>query len=361
MERVIIKNNAEKIIQGCAQTVKNTIPTTFNEIPTPYTAVGGKERIASTGLSAVVLNRPGRYPRRTFFQELEKTGFDNVISIESSSQHYDVEELSGRFPFVRFVLPEREINLGEQINLAASEIESPLFFVLWNDLKLIAGGTARRMAERLSVSQEETVENGEEKPGFKRLCTVPVIMNSRYEILPTLVAPVTHRRKLRTVTMEPHAEGNLSLYPFDGVGIYDRRRFIQIGGFDITLRNTHWQFMDFGFRAHLWGEEIAYSLQLKLSCDGELPAEDYTPDESYRRFYLKNIAPVFNRDSAHLPLCSFPGFLFKAGEDLFSAWEEFRKGRDWVKINQYRWRCDTKAVTGRWNGMSPANQSAQEN
>jgi hypothetical protein len=105
----------------------NTIPTIFNERITAYTAVGGKERAASSGLSAVVLNRHDRYPRRAFFQELEKTGFDNVISVESPFRHYDVEELSERFPFVRFVRPEREINMGEQINLAASEIESPLF------------------------------------------------------------------------------------------------------------------------------------------------------------------------------------------------------------------------------------------
>jgi hypothetical protein len=325
----------------------STIPTIFNETITPYTAVGGKGRSASTGLSAVILNRSARHPRHVFFQELEKTGFDNIISIEST-QHYDLEELSARFPFVRFVLPERKINLGEQINLAASEIESPLFFVLWNDLKIIAGGTARRMAERLSV-QEETGENGETKNGFKRLCTVPLIINSRYEILPTLTAPVTHRRKMRSVTIEPRLEGNLSLYPFDGIGIYDRQRFIQMGGFDTTLHNTHWQLMDFGFRANLWGEEIAFGFQLKLSCEGELPAEDYTAENSYRRFYLKNLAPVFRRDYAHLPLYRFPGFLFKSGEDIFAAWEEFSESRNWVKTNRFRWRGDARTVTSRWD------------
>ena len=313
--------------------------------------MGGKERIACTGISAVILNRQG-FPRRTFFQDIEKTGFDNVISIESPSPHYDIEELAGRFPFVRFVLPEREINPGEQINLAASEIESPLFFVLRNDLKIISGGTARRMAERLSVSQEEDGESEEKKTGFRRLCTVPVIMNSRYEVLPTLSAPMTHYRKMRTVFMEPHIEGHLSLYPFDGIGIYDRQRFIQTGGFDITLKNTHWQFMDFGFRAHLWGEEIALSLQLKLLCEGDLPAEDYTIEESYRRFYLKNLAPVFRGDYAHLPLYRFPPFLFNSGEDIFAAWEEFSESRKWIKKNKFRWRCNAHSVTGRWDNIS---------
>jgi hypothetical protein len=327
----------------------NTIPTIFNEKITQYTAVGGKERIASTGISAVVLNRPG-ISRRSIFHELEKTGFDNVISIESASPHYDIEELSGRFPFVRFVLPENEINLGEQINLAASEIESPLFFALRSDMKMIAGGTARRMAERLTVNPEEGEENAEKRGGFKRLCTVPVIMNSNYEVLPSLAAPMTQRKKMRTMLLEPNAEGDLSLYPFDGIGIYDRQRFIYTGGYDTTLKNPYWQLADFGFRAHLWGEEIALSLQLKLSYDGELPAENYTIDDSYRRFYLKNLAPVFRRDYAHLPLYRFPSFLFQSGEDFFSAREEFSESRKWVKKNKYRWKRGAHAVTNLWDG-----------
>jgi len=347
-ESGITKNNAKKITQGFARVAMNTIPTIFNEEITPYTAVGGKERFASTGISAVILNRQGHL-RRSFFQELEKTGFDNVISIESTSPHYDIEELAGRFPYVRFVLPEKELNLGEQINLAASEIESPLFFVLRSDLKIIAGGTARRMAERLSVNYEEADGNSDKKSGFKRLCTVPVIMNSRYEVLPTMAAPMSHRRKMKTAFMEPRVEGHLSLYPFDGIGIYDRQRFIQTGGFDTTLKNTHWQLMDFGFRAHLWGDEIALSLQLKLLCDGEPPAEDCTVEESYRRFYLKNLAPVFRGDYAHLPLYRFPGFLFTSGEDIFAAWEDFRESRKWIKKNKFRWKSDARSLTSRWN------------
>jgi hypothetical protein len=314
--------------------------------------VGGKERFASTGLSAVLLNRSGRYRRPLLFQELEKTGFDYVISIESSPESYDVEELSNRFPYARFILLRREISLGEQINLAASELDSPLFFVLWNDLKIFAGGSAARMAERLSAKQEEVKENeGEEKKSaFKRLCTVPVIQNSRFETLPTLIAPVVFRKKIQTMFLAPQSEGQMSLYPFDGVGIYDRDRFIRLGGFDGTLKNTHWQFMDFGFRAQLWGEEIGLGQQLKLSYDGDIPAEDNTAEASYRRFYLKNLAPVFRGDYAHLPLRRFPGYLFRSGEDPLAAWEDFSESRRWVRTNRFRWRCDARSVTERWDG-----------
>ena len=330
----------------------NTIPTIFNEKITPYTAVGIKERVASTGIAAVILNRSA-LPKRSLFQDIEKSGFDSVISIESPAPHYEIEELSGRFPFVRFILPEYEISLGEQINLAAQEIESPLFFVMRSDMKIIAGGTARRMAERLIVNCEEKKDKSagganEKKSMIKRLCTIPVIISSNYETLPTLIIPMTQRKKIRVCYMEGHNEEDLSLYPFDGIGIYDRQRFINTGGFDTTLKHTHWQFMDFGFRSHLWGEEIALSLQLKLSYDGELPAENNTVEDSYKRFYLKNLAPVFRNDYAHLPFYRFPGFLYKSGEDFFTAWEEFKESRNWVKKNKYRWKCDAHAVTNRW-------------
>jgi len=338
----------------------NTIPTIFNEKITPYTAVGCKKRISSIGISAIVLNHQGLYQRRSFFNDLEKAGFDNIISIESCAPHYDIEELSSRFPLVRFILPENEINLGEQINLGASDIESPLFFVLRSDMKIIAGGSARRMAERLIVNAEENDGNSEIKTAFKRLCTVPVIMNSSYEILPSLAAPMTQRKTMRTVFFEPNNEGDLSLYPFNGIGIYDRQRFIHTGGFDITLKHTHWQLLDFGFRSFLWGEEIALNPHYKLSYDGELPSENFTVENNYRQFYLKNLAPVFRSDHAHLPLYRFISFLLKSGEDFFCAKEEFKKVRDWVTKNKFRWRCDARAVTKLWEPSSFSDKTGEK-
>ena len=343
---------------GFVRAAMSIIPTTFSETLPAYTAVGGKERYGSTGLSAVILNRHGRYPRRTFFGELEKTGFDYVISVEPSAERYDVEELSARFPFVRFILPKAEISLGEKINLAASEVESPLFFVLWNDLKFIAGGTAARMAERLRRCKEEANGQPEKNGKYKRLCTVPVMLNSRYEVLPTLTAPVSQRKKMKPILLEPHSEGLPTLYPHDGVGIYDRERFIKLGGFDASMKNTHWQFMDFGFRAWLWGEKIALSQQTKLSYDGQMPIEDSAMESSYRRFYLKNLAPVFRGDTAYLSLSRFPGFLLKSGEDPVTAWKEFSWCRDWVKANRDKWFTDAGRLIAGWSKITEAGLCA---
>jgi hypothetical protein len=349
-----MKNIVSGNIRLPARGVMNTIPTTFNDALPSYTAVGGNDRLASTGLSAVLLNRGGRYPRRTLFQELEKIGFDYVLSIENSRERYDVEELSGRFPFVRFILLSEDISPGEQINLAVSELSGPLFFVLWNDLKILSGGGATRMAERLYLSQEELQKTEGNGSVFKRLCTIPVIQNARCETLPTLIAPAVKAKVVKTLAFAPLKEGLPSLYPFDGVGIYDRDRFIRLGGFDGTLKNPHWQLMDFGFRSCLWGEEISVTQLVKLSYDGEGPATDNTSEASYRRFYLKNLAPVFRGDYAQLPLRRFPGYLIRSGEDPFSAWEEFAEARRWVKTNRYRYRSDARAITELWEDIDPS-------
>jgi hypothetical protein len=309
--------------------------------------VGGTERAASTGLSAVLLNRGGRYPRRTLFQELEKAGFDYIVSMEGSRERYDLEDLSGRFPFVRFILMKENACPGEQINLAVSELSSPLFFVLWNDYRLFNGINARRIAELF-------LENG-----GGRICTVPVIQNSRFEVLHTVNTPLYYRRTLRALPELPERENQPSLFPHDWVGIYDRERFLRLGGFDAELQSPHWQLMDFGFRAHLWDEEIRSTQLVRMVYDGEVRPADSTADDSYRLFYLKNLAPVFRGDHGHLPLRRFPSYLAKSGWDILSAWGEFSRERRWVWENRSRFRGDARTLTDMWeHGENAGEESA---
>ena len=341
------------------------IPTTFKDFIPPYTVVGGNERRASTGLSAVILNR-GRYSRYGFFEDLEKAGFDYVLSMESSSTHYDLEDLSNAFPFVRFILLKENVSPGEEINLAAVELSSPLFFVLRSDLRILRGGGAERMAERLlAKTADSRIEAG--KGNYKRLCTVPLIQDGRSETMPTQIIPALVPEKknlagnlgniIRTIPQVPQKEGLPSLYPFDGIGIYDRERFIRLGGFDPSIKNFFWQLMDFGFRSSLWGEEIAATQFIKLSYDGDIPEEDSTAGADSLEFYLKNIAPVFHGDYAHIPFRRFPGYFKRrrrifardllAG-DIFAAWKEFNAVRDWVESNRYRFSSDARTIAERF-------------
>jgi hypothetical protein len=295
---------------------------------------------------------------------LEKAGFDYVISLEGPHDRYDLEDLSACFPFVRFIMLKNVVSPGEQINLAVSEIDSSLFFVLWNDLRILYGGDAAKISAWFRFSREELLKLPPGTSPIRRLCTVPVIQNSDLETLPTLTTPAFYRSKLpwkirnavKSLYFSPQTEAQQSLYPFDGVGIYDRDRFIQLGGFDGTIRNPYWQLMDFGFRAHLWGEEIRCTQMIRLSYDGEAGPKDTSADAGYRRFYLRNLAPVFRKDSAYIPLRFFPGYFFKTGGDPMAVWGEFWENRQWVRTNGRRFQRDARILTGLWEQETPAEK-----
>jgi hypothetical protein len=165
--------------------------------------------------------------------------------------------------------------------------------------------------------------------------------------------PWKFRDAVKPLHFSPQSEAQPSLYPFDGVGLYDRDRFVRLGGFDGAIQNPYWQLMDFGFRAHLWGEEIRGTQLVRLSYDGEAGPEDTTADAGYRRFYLRNLAPVFRKDTAHIPLRLFPGNLVKTGEDLSTAWGEFRENRQWVGAHGSRFQKDARILTGLWEQEMP--------
>jgi hypothetical protein len=289
--------------------------------------------------------------------------------MEGSFTRYDREALSGAFPFVRFILLKEAVSPGEEINLAAAELSSPLFFVFWNDLRILRGGGAERMAERLVLSagsgavqsQDEDNKSAAKTTNYKRLCTVPLIQDGRSETMPTLIAPayIVEGNVINTIPFIPLKEGSPSLYPFDGIGIYDRERFIHLGGFDPSIKSFHWQLMDFGFRCSLWGEEIAATQLIKLSYEGNIPPEDSTAAGGYTRFFLKNIAPVFRGDYAHLPLRRFPAYFRRRKGDLADAWEEFSEARRWVKINRYRFTSDARTIAERWEDIDTINGDSE--
>ncbi|MDR1867615.1 MAG: hypothetical protein LBQ77_05060 [Treponema sp.] len=316
----------------------NIIPTTFNDLLPSYTAVGGSERGGTSGLSAVLLNRGGGYPRRKMFQELEKISFDHIISVESSNERYDITELSSRFPSVQFVFLKKSITTGEQINLASTEVSGPFFFVLWNDLRILNSGGALRMTERIASN-----------PGY--ICTVPIIQSAHFDTLPTIAVPAASGSSVRSFLFPPKKDSEMSLYPFDGVGIYDKSRFTTLGGFDSTIKNTYWQLMDFGFRSYLWGEKIHSMHTVRLSYNGEPRVEDNTTDEWYRQFYLKNLAPVYRGDSALIPFRRFFSYWWHSKETFFNAWSEFIEAKRWTKTNRYRFKTDARAIIELWEDL----------
>ena len=315
----------------------STIPTTSKSSRVPYTVVGGKRVDKAlkkpSALSILVLNRGERLYKSTTFTQLEKLGTGEILSVEGPRAGYDIENLARKFPRVRFILLKEEVNPGEKVNIGISEASGRLAFVLWNDASLVSSDLSR-VVEKLD--QESTA------------CTVPVLQNPKKELLPTVLSPAFYRKLLRIVPAQPTRDGLPTIYPFDYCGIYNRERFTLIGGFDHSLDNPYWQKLDFGFRCFLWGERIQTTTGIQLSYHGEVPAEDTTPDESYKIFFLKNLAISFSRDSGTLPSTKFLTYLLKTGSGVVGAWKDFKEVRRWVEINRYRFKQDARSLTELW-------------
>jgi GT2 family glycosyltransferase len=315
----------------------NTIPIIFNERKVPHTIVGGTVKKSDEDQSfftVILLNRGGRYYRSAVFQNLENAGFTSIISIEMSSEPYDIENLSIRFPHVKFLVPLEKVTIGEMINTGIAETTSPYVFVVWNDIRVSPSSIPARLVEKL---KEEKI-----------LCVAASLTGSKLESLPVQMVPAINRKSFQVEPMPCFKDNSPTIYPFDFTGIYNREKVIQLGGFDYTITNPYWQNLDFGFRAHLWGEKITISGSFRLTYDGEGPSEDITSDSSYIRFYLKNLAPVFRKDTAFLPVSRFFSYATKSGSNVFDAWKYFCQVRKWIELNKFRFVQDAVQITEIW-------------
>jgi len=281
----------------------------------------------------VLLNRGGRPFKSSVFSELLEVGASEIISVEGPAAGYDVENLARRHPEVRFLLLTEPVTTGEKVNIGVEEAKSEFVLVMWNDMRIVSGfseSTFSRMVEGAP------------------LCTVPVLQSMRKETIPSIQVPAIYRKQLKIVPSQPSADGEPTIYPFDYCGIYRKEAFTLSEGFDYLLENDHWQKLDFGFRAYMWGERIECSTSLRFQYRGDTPTEDTSRDESYKLFFLKNLAVRFNRDAGVLPVSQLLRYLLRSGADVITAYREFREVSRWVTLNQFRFRQDARSVTELW-------------
>ncbi len=245
-----------------------------------------------------MLNRGGRFNRSDYFDSLSSISPDEIISVElPDSSAYDVEKLAQRFDNLKFLILHEHANVGKQLNLGIQEARGAYVLVVWSDLRI--GALPRRVIEHAHAED--------------LLCAVPMILNERGEPVPAIQAPAFFRKLLKVVPVLPNKPFMPTLFPFDYIGLYNRERFSLLGGFDGEIESPHWQKMDFGFRAYMWGERISCDMQFRVEYSVAKQTEDLTPDPSYRYFYLKNLSVRYVADHGVLPSARFFSFYLKTG------------------------------------------------
>ncbi|MEX2442868.1 MAG: hypothetical protein WD492_04660 [Alkalispirochaeta sp.] len=298
-----------------------------------FTIVGAPRTSRRPGaVGVLLLNRSSRLLRRALIRELVEKGYNEIVSVEPQEHSYTVEALTREFPQIRFLLLTRELNIGAQINLGMQHLDADHALVLWSTMDPPSG-----VDRAIPVLEERTV------------VVAPQLRGERGEVLPVLQAPAMQRRSLRVLSLPLRTGRSTTLFPFDFVGLYNRRLFLRFDGFDEEIHNPYWQKLDFGFRTHLWGGNILALSTFRASYQTMPEPEDQTSDRSYARFFAKNLAIRVTDEGAQIPRLHFLTFAIRSGLGVPRSITVFRAVRAWLRLYRHRFVADPRTMVEQWS------------
>ena len=186
----------------------------------------------------------------------------------------NITGLRMNFPSVSFIVFTQPVSVGNMINVMANECFTTYFFVTRSDVHVI------------DFNFEEILNqfNKVDKPAL----ITPVIMNKADEYIPVVQVPRMEQHIIDPLPFFPTKEKEATLYPYLGLGVYERALFQRLRGFDELLVGEYWQFLDFGVRCWLFGYTIwiLSSLTLKFPFR-QLVIENRSETESIKRILTK--------------------------------------------------------------------------
>ena len=314
----------------------NGIPLTFSEHQINRTILGGPKVTdpASLNISVILLNSSGSHFKLHVFENLLQCGFHTIVSVEHDSSNF-TDDVSKRFPMIKFLVPLEKTNDGDLINLAMSEVQTDYVLVLRDSLNIPANFMPSHLAERLTA----------ESP----YCIVPRLLDKNRAALPCAFSPSAERTHFVIDSSSEIANGKKTLFPFDFIGLYNRKKFIELGGFDWTIASPYWQNLDLAVRSWLWGEQTVLTSLLQFSYIDENPVNDTTYNLDYLRYYLKNELPKIRMEQGCLKKSSFPVFLLRSSCGIMEARRQFNAARTWVEKNKFRYKMDLQTLVQNWS------------
>lgn len=312
------------------------IPLTFDEHQINRTVVGGFTNNSPDALniSVILLNTSGSHFKVQLFENLISCNFREIVSVEHDANNYALDDLLKRFPNIKFIVPLEKATDGEMINLAMSEVSSDYVLVLKDNLNIPSGIILTNLAETLT------------REGI--YCVVPRVVDSKRNGLVTQFAPGVNKTHFTVEGSSAIKDGSKTLYPFDYIALYNRKKFIQLGGFDYSIKSPYWQNLDLAVRSWLWGEETKITTVIQFTYLDEHPIEDKTANIDYIRFHLKNEYPKFKNDRGLLKNSQFFSFFIHSRCGYLEARRQFKAARNWVEANKYRFKTDLTSLVEGW-------------
>ena len=314
----------------------NTIPLTFNEHQIKMTILGGlvNKDDSALDVSVILLNSMSDLLKPQIFESLLQCNFRSVISVEHNRENSNLEELSRKYPFIKFLVPLEETTEGDLINLAMEEVDSSYVLVLRDTIQMNANFLTLNLAERLTK--------------MNAYCIVPRLLDSNKNGAFGTFSPGTDGKKFVINESSVVTDGMKTVFPPDFIALYNRKKFISLGGFDWTIKSSYWQNLDLALRSWLWGEETVFSTMLQFSYSSEFAIPDKTVNIDYLRYYLKNELPKLKMEQGIIKKTSFLSFFNHSSCGFMEARRQFNEARKWVFKNRFRFKKDLSSFLSEW-------------
>lgn len=298
--------------------------------------IGGKIQSANSNIdvSVILINSTGPQFHTPIIENLLTCGFRDIISVEPNNDNYNIENISKKYPTVKFFIPLEKTTTGELINSAMTEVKSKYVLVLKDTLYIPTGLLLENMAENL---MSENI-----------FCLVPRLLTKENNSIPMHIIPKVKKQKFYMEAVSSVSDLSPTVFPFDYIGLFNREKFINLGGFDYSINSEYWQLADLSLRAWLWGEQIKITTKFFISYKDDYPILDITKDLSYLRFYLKNVLPKFKNNAGYISNFSFFSFFNHSSCGFFESLNQFKDAKKWVKANQYKFIQDLQNFIENW-------------
>jgi len=185
-----------------------------------------------------------------------------------------IPELRTQFPDVTFIIFTQPVSFGAMMNAMANECYTTYFFIARSDLRFISFDDEGALSLLRRSDHPAAV--------------TPKITNRLSEPVPTIQAPMVRDGSIDPISFLPADSVSPTLYPFFGLGMYERALFQRLRGFDDLIESDYWQFLDFGIRCWLYGYPVYNLPSLAVTFpDRQSVIEDRSDREGIRRCHTK--------------------------------------------------------------------------
>ncbi len=183
-------------------------------------------------------------------------------------------ELRKRFPFVTFIVFSTPVSFGTLANAMANECYTTFFYLTRSDV----------YCESIDFDTAISLLHRSDKPA----AVTPRLTNRQGEPIPVIQVPLLRNGLIDPLSFPPRQEVTPTLYPFLGLGMYERALFQRLRGFDDFVGGTYWQSLDFGLRAWLYGYPIINLASLSCSfINRHYIIEDRSEREGMKRVHTR--------------------------------------------------------------------------